>query len=227
MIEHGHAGVFSAIAVARRLLEQRSVNHCLVGGVDSLVNPADAERLSAAGRLHDTDNPQGAIPGEGAAFWLLAANDARGSAIAQLAGVGIAQEADHALGERFAVGNGLRSALTAAINDAACEESQIDFRISDMNGERYHAWDSNLAAMRFYRTRREHFPVWYPAASTGDLGAAAGALDVVVAANAIARGFAPGPIAMCEGSSDDGLRAACVVVAAPGRPRPPFVAAES
>jgi 3-oxoacyl-[acyl-carrier-protein] synthase-1 len=86
-----------------------------------------------------------------------------------------------------------------------------------MNGERYYAWDSMLAFTQFYRTRREHLPVWYPAASVGDLGAAAGALNVIVAANAIARGFAPGPYVICESSSDEGLRAACVIAQAPGR----------
>ena len=68
------------------------------------------------------------------------------------------------------------------------------------------------AAVRQSRAHEKPLPVWYPAASVGDLGAAAGPLLLVVAATGIARGYAPGPVVMCEASSDDGLRAACVVM---------------
>ena len=220
IIQRGRAGAFEALAAARVLLERGVVTHCLVGGVDSLVNGADAQRLSTAGRLHDFDNPQGTIPGEGAAFWLLASE--REAGVAQLLGVGLDQEVDSALGERYAVGQGLRSALTAAARNADCDETLVNFRVSDMNGERYHAWDSTLGASRFYRAPRPELPVWYPASCTGDIGAAAGALSVIFAANAITRGYASGPIAMCEASSDDGLRAACLVAPVPGSPLPPF-----
>jgi 3-oxoacyl-[acyl-carrier-protein] synthase I len=211
-VEQGRAGTLAALAIARQLLEQGSVKHCVAAGVDSLVNRRDAERLSAAGRLHEQGNPQGAVPGEGAGALLLSLSGSGEHApIAQVLGVGVDREEDSALGERHAVGQGLASALTKAVRDAACAESQISFRVSDMNGERYHAHDSMLAVNRFYRTRRERLTVWYPAMSLGDLGAAAGAVNVIVAANAIARGFAPGPFAMCEGSSDEGMRAACIV----------------
>jgi len=225
-IQRGRAGVFEALTAARQLLDERTVEACLVGGVDSLVNGVDAQRLSGAGRLHDFDNPQGAIPGEGAAFWLVAADSRRADAVARLVGLGIDREADNALGEKYAVGQGLRRALSAAARTAGCDESSVSFRVSDMNGERYHAWDSTLAASRFYRTPRAALPVWYPASCTGDIGAAAGALSVIFAVTAMTRGFAQGPVAMCEGSSDDGLRAGCVVVPGTGAPDPPFRANE-
>jgi len=226
VVDHGHAGVFTAIAAARALIEEGTVDHCVVGGVDSLVNNADATRLAAAGRLHEPGNPQGVIPGEAAACLLLTSQRGQNTALAQLLGVGLDQESDTALGERYAVGQGLRAALGAAVRDAECEEEQIDFRVSDMNGERYYAWDSTLGAGRFYRTRRERFVTWFPASCIGDTGAAAGALNLVVAVNAISRGFAPGPVAMCEGSSDEGARGACVVAPAAGNPSPPFRSGE-
>jgi hypothetical protein len=67
-IPEGHAGAVHAIGLARSLLDTDTVSHCLVGGVDSLVNAADVQRLSAAGRLHEAGNPQGLIPGEGAGY---------------------------------------------------------------------------------------------------------------------------------------------------------------
>lgn len=213
--ESGRAGVLQAIAHASRLLEQGTVQRCIVGGVDSLVNAADIERLRSGGRLHEPGNPQGVIPGEGAAFILLTPSAPHGPpSIAQLLGVGVDTESVDIRGERYAIGHGLRRALLAALSDARCAESDIAFRVSDNNGERYYAWDSLLASTRFYRTRREHLTVWYPALYTGDVGAAMGALDVIVAANALLRELAPGPVAMCEASSDEGVRAACLVASA-------------
>ena len=57
-------------------------------------------------------------------------------------------------------------------------------------------------ATRFYRTRRELFPVWYSAFSMGEMGAASGAAAIVLAVLAIAGGYAPGPYAMCESASE-------------------------
>jgi 3-oxoacyl-[acyl-carrier-protein] synthase-1 len=225
VLQEGRAAVLKGVSIARSLIEQRLVRRCLVGGVDSLVNGADAERLSSAGRLYEPGNPQGAIPGEGAAVLLLAGDSADGGFV-RLLGVGLAREPDIALGERYAVGYGLRDALVTAGQDAGCDEERVSFRVSDMNGERYYAWDSLVGSTRFYRTHRERLPVWYPASCTGDLGAASAALSIIVAANAIARGFAPGPVAVCESSSDEGLRGACLVAPLSGRRQPPFVLGE-
>jgi 3-oxoacyl-[acyl-carrier-protein] synthase-1 len=127
-------------------------------------------------------------------------------------------EQDTVLGERYSVGRGLRRALEEAAKDAGYSESSINFLVSDMNGERYRAWEAMICHARFYRTRRERLHVWYPAASIGDIGAASGALLIIIATMGIARGYAPGQIAMCEGSSEQGLRAACLVGPPPESP---------
>lgn len=224
VMQSGHASVLLGIKMARDLLTAGMVEYCIVGGVDSLLNRNDIDRLTAASRLYGPENSQGLIPGEGAGFLLLTQESVSRSPqlMVRLLGVGAAVEGDTVLGERYAKGSGLRSALENAVKDAACNESDISFRVSDMNGERYRAWDSMLASTRFYRTRRERMPVWYPASSVGDMGAAAGAITVIVAATSIFRGYAPGPIVMCEASSDEGVRAACVIAPALGAPSPPF-----
>ena len=86
---------------------------------------------------------------------------------------------------------------------------------STFNGERYGAWESLIARTRFYRTRKERIDIIYPAMSVGEIGTAAPALAVIVAATAIAKGYAPGTRAMCEACSDEGLRAACVIGPSP------------
>jgi len=221
----GHSAAIHGIAIARKLMEREGIEYCIVGGVDSLLNRFDIERLTAANRLHDERNPQGVIPGEGAAFIVVTHPDQSVATpcLASILGVGAAMEKDTVLGERFSTGRGLRKALDAALADSACEESQMSFRVSDMNGERYRAWESFISTTRFYRTRRAALPVWLPATSVGDMGVAAGPLNLLIAAMGIARGYAPGPIAVCEASSDEGLRTALIMSPAPGAASPPFL----
>jgi 3-oxoacyl-[acyl-carrier-protein] synthase I len=222
-LDDGHAAVINGLAVARQLLSLSDVDLCLVGGVDSLLNHQDLARLQAAHRLHDETNPQGVIPGEGAGFVALSRVDAApAEPVAQILGLGAALEKDTILGERFSTGSGLVEALRLATQDAGCSEPNLSFRTSDMNGERYRAWESLMASTRFYRTRRERMSVSYASASIGDLGAAAGALSVITAAMAIYQGHASGPLGVCEASADNGLRAACILAPAPGAPMPPF-----
>jgi 3-oxoacyl-[acyl-carrier-protein] synthase-1 len=221
-LQLGPAGTAHGLAVARELLGQGAVEDCIVGGVDSLINERDLARLRESFRLHGPNQAQGAIPGEGASF-LRVTTDARSQpALARVVGIGLGMEPDTVLGERYSQGRGLLSALDEALRDAEVPEGEIAFRVSDVNGERYRFWESVLAECRFYRTRRESFPVWYLAASVGDLGAAAGALSIVASATAIARGYAPGAYAMCEASSDEGLRGACLIAPARGARHPPF-----
>lgn len=223
VLEDGHGAAIRGAALARQLLASGEAAVCLVGGVDSLLNASDLRRLQLSGLLHDEGNPQGVVPGEGAAFVALSSQPlAHGPVWAQISGIGAAMEPDAILGERFSVGNALVKALNAAVADAGLGEPSLSFRVSDMNGERYRAWETLLASTRFYRTRRERMAVWHAAAFAGDTGAASAALGLIVAATGVARGYAPGPVAACESSSDLGLRAACIVTPAPGAAAPPF-----
>jgi uncharacterized protein (TIGR02270 family) len=208
----GHAAPVRALIAARELLELGEVRHCLIAGVDSMVNLACVDRLAAWNRLHGEDNAQGVIPGEGAACVLVTrAPNQRHAPLALILGCGTASEADTVLGTRTSVGAGLLAALRSAQRDAGIDESLIAFRASDMTGERYRGLESMLAEARFYRTRRERFSAWLPAMSVGDIGAAAAPMALIVSAVAMARGYAPGECAMCELSSEQGLRGACVI----------------
>jgi len=68
-----------------------------------------------------------------------------------------------------------------------------------------------IARPRFYRTRRERLATAYPAMTVGDVGAASGALALMLAADSFTNDYAPGPVAMCEVASEGGLRAAAVM----------------
>ncbi len=211
VIQQGHAGVLRGIELAAAVLSAGQLDACVVCGVDSLLNRADIARLAESDRLRVPDNPEGLIPGEAAAAILLVASSQAAHSIARVWGVGVSTEPNTVLGPKYSQGRGLHAALEAAIRRAEAQESIVGFRVSDMNGERYRAWESLFVEARFYRTLRPHLPPWYFTNSVGDIGAASGALAIILAAAGISRGYAPAQWAMCECSSDEGLRAACLV----------------
>jgi 3-oxoacyl-[acyl-carrier-protein] synthase-1 len=218
----GGAGIAEGLRMARDLFQGGGLDACLVGGVDSLVNSVETGRLREAGRFLEPGNPKGLIPGEGAGILLVVPVNTFPGAVAQISGIGIATEKYPVSGPFLSQGREFEKALSGAIEDAGLPESKVSFRVSTVNGEHYAVWESMFYTSRFYRTRREVFPVWYTASSTGDLGAASGAVSVILAALGIAGGYAPGPCAMCESTSENGLRGACLVGPAAGRPSPPF-----
>jgi 3-oxoacyl-[acyl-carrier-protein] synthase-1 len=210
-LREGHAGAFQALIRSRDILCSGAAQFCCVGGIDSLLNGTDIGRLLKSHRLHKADNPWGLIPGEAAAFLLISLGTEGKKGMAKIRGIGISKEDDTILGPKFSQGLGLQRALKGALDDAGVEESLIVFRISDAIGERYRALEGIMAETRFYRSWREHFTCWYPGHSVGDTTAASGFLTILAGCIGMVKGYAPGSIAMCDGSSEAGLRGACVI----------------
>jgi 3-oxoacyl-[acyl-carrier-protein] synthase-1 len=101
----------------------------------------------------------------------------------------------------------IRRCLTAGQVDL----SSVDFRLSDVNGERYGMIEVVNSEARTVRDRTRMFPVWHPADCVGEVGAAAGPLLLAIALDAARHGYADGPTALALGSSDGGLRGAAAV----------------
>jgi 3-oxoacyl-[acyl-carrier-protein] synthase-1 len=221
-IRQGKAGAFRGIQESAALLRAGVVAACVTGGVDSYLNADDVIRFESVYRIKREGVVRGFIPGEGAAFIAVAApgggRNGTGMARGEILGVGLASEDPSVtvLSDGHPTGKGLQRALEATIRDANIAESRIDFRVSDQNGESYHSIESTFALSRFYQTHREECPLWLPAGSVGEIGAAVGPLLVTMASIAMEKGYAPGTLAMCEASSDEGLRAGCLV--GPGAP---------
>jgi len=215
LLPEGNASVLRGVRIAEQLLDTNAVTMCIVGGVDSHLNPFDLDRGERTFRILGPVVSRGFVPGEAAGFVAVTRwnSSSSRSALCRLLGIGLEREKADALVTSFGypTGVGLCRALDAAVKDASIQESRVQFRLSDLNGESYRGVESMLAEARFYRTRRETLPIWHPADCVGETGAAVGAILLIVAAYGLTKGYAPGDLAMCEASSDTGLRAGCVV----------------
>ncbi len=211
-LSRGHTSGFELLKDAREILADPNVPGCLVAGVDSYMNARTLNWLSHLGRLKAEGNSDGVIPGEAAAVVLIrqsATPDVAGTT--RFAGLGFAQEDAGILSPDPLMGLGLAAALKAALQEAGMQMNQIGFRILDVTGESYGFKEQSLALSRVLRNGPSQLPMWHCADSIGDVGAAAGICQWIVADYAFRKNYAPGNSAICTASAVAGGRAAAVL----------------
>jgi 3-oxoacyl-[acyl-carrier-protein] synthase I len=209
-LPQGHVAGFAGLRLARDLDRSGSASMSLVCGVDSYLNGAALDWLEEKLRLKTPDNTDGVIPGEAAAAVLVESQSTTDAA--QVVGLGFGLEKASVLTEEPLLGLGLADAGRKALAEAGWGFHEIDFRLSDVTGENYGFREHTLAHARLMRVvRLEDHPLWHPADSIGDTGAAAGVVQLVMAAAAWGKAYAPGARAACFTSAVPGERAVALL----------------
>jgi 3-oxoacyl-[acyl-carrier-protein] synthase-1 len=203
------AGV-TGLAWARSYLADHE--YCLVGAADSLIGAGPLAKLAQQRRLLTDTNPDGVIPGEGAACVLLGRRS--GSVLAHVRGLGFGQEPGLRTNAVPLRATGVIAAARAALAEAGCTMDHIDLRISDAAGESYEFREQALLLPRLLQAPKPELPLMLPATSLGHVGVAGGICGLVLATEALACELAPGPRIMCFAGSTGPDRAALVVEAA-------------
>jgi len=206
-----HTAVLEAVAEGMKRLRGGKAAACLVGGVDSLVQPHQLTRLEGQKRLKTGYNPHGLIPGEAAVFLVLEREaDARARGVdlwARLNEVGLADEANPLGSSKPCLGQGLSEAIRQATKEHREPPRPLLGVLCDLNGEPYRAGEWGLARSRALGWARE-VTLWHPADCLGDIGAATGAALLALGAVALKQGYAPTPELLVWAGAEGGQRAA-------------------
>ena len=208
----GRSAAADAFYTARECLEAGHPS-VLVVAADTLLS---ARRIAGYGhgsaqpRLLDGGMPDGFIPGEAAVALRLGKTDADGTQTC-ITGLGFGEEEATVDSDLPLLGEGLTQAVREAAKRAGVRVSDTDFRLSSANGEGYFFEETALVASRTLEEKRDIWPLWQPADHIGEVGAAAGPAMVVMAHYAFAKGYAPGPRALCQLSGDDSRRSAFIM----------------
>ncbi|EYF06839.1 beta-ketoacyl synthase N-terminal-like domain-containing protein [Chondromyces apiculatus] len=193
VVHGGHAGLALAVREALTMIERGRADRCLVGGIESRVEPAFLRAAAALKLLRTNDTPAGLMPGEGAAFFLLEPVDVRGAKGAQVVLDGVASGSEAAGSRSDALPNGasLAQTLLDLLREVPLTE-QHGWMIGDLNGTERRAMEWGRAAVRVHAEHPlDQVPLWLPASSFGDTGAASAAMGVCMAVRAFERGYAP------------------------------------
>ncbi|PRQ03420.1 3-oxoacyl-(acyl carrier protein) synthase [Enhygromyxa salina] len=176
MLPFGRAGLFHALAQARAQLCAGTIDLALVGGADSLVTTEDVQRLARANALLGKTNQDGLIPGEGAAFFLLARRGAR-AAVAAIEALALDREPEprNTGAPPRAVGL-TRAFAQVRVNQAA----RPDVVVTALPPQRWWGREFSHAYLRNAALMPEPLVTVAPSVALGDLGAAAGAVALGV-----------------------------------------------
>lgn len=208
--DRGRAGGLAAVERAAAAIRAGLAPFMIAGGVDSYRDLRVLGALDREQRVKSEVHLDGFIPGEGAAFLLLAERAAAAAAglapLATVAGVGVAMEAGHLSSAEPYRGDGLAAAIAALVATGVMA-APVQEVYSSMNGESHWAKEWGVG---FIRNRAAFLPehgMHHPADCFGDAGAACGPLMTGLAALGLRDGYRRGPcLVYC--SSDDGPRVA-------------------
>jgi 3-oxoacyl-[acyl-carrier-protein] synthase-1 len=211
LVPRGRIAGAVALGIAREMIREEKLPCCLLAGVDTFLEGETLAEYERRGRLLTSQNSNGFIPGEAAAAILVGrAIDASVPHLSCL-GVGIGQEtATMGSGKPFRA-DGLVQAIKAALTDARCGFEDLDFRVTDCNGEQYWFREAALALARVMRVRKEAFDVWHAADCIGEVGAASALCAIGVTLASVRKAYAPGPRVLGHFGCDSGQRAAVVL----------------
>ncbi len=219
----GRAGAFAAVRAALDAFERDDCRIAVVGGLDSRVDPSTLRALADADRLLGRRNPDGLLPGEGAAFLVLVSPRAATTdrTLARLTGFALARE-PHPRGHGGPyVGDGLTGVFRAL---QVRHPGRVDVVFSAQTGEGCYGRAFAYAYLRAAALMPEPLRQVVLGALLGDAGAAAGAIALAAAVAGLHFGPQPGQptryrTALVYGESDDGTVGGSIVEAAEARRR--------
>lgn len=211
----GAAGAAHVLDDALTALSLREVDAVLLCGVHTDYDPERISRLVAEDRLFSPENPNAVIPGETAAALLIGRADLvhriRMTPRLEVFSIGTAKGdltpfSDKSVFEDFA----LTSALETAMAGLA-DELKLGFALTDLGCEQYRVREFYASLTRVAERFMEPVSVDAPAQRIGALGAASMPVGLAIASEMATRGYAPAPLGVIVGGSEQGARAAMVV----------------
>lgn len=206
----GRAGLGAALAAAHRLLREETVGRVLLVGADSFLNAATVQHYLRQERLKCTDNDNGFIPGEGAGAILLEIANPQSKGLL-ITGMGRATEAAAMGGDIPNRSQGLTQAIRGACEQAGVAPNELDFRMTDQNGEHYYAKEAANATTRIMAEGGVGLSLMHIADCVGETGAAAGPLMLAYLSERMRGEDSPGETGLLHLANDDGSRTALVL----------------
>jgi 3-oxoacyl-[acyl-carrier-protein] synthase-1 len=208
VIPRGRVAGGLAMILARQLIHEERLPFCLIAGVDSYLVAPTLAAYENKDRLLTSQNSNGFIPGEAGSAILVGRQTSNDLLCL---GIGTGEESATIESEEPLRADGMVQAFNAALADSGKTMGDVDYRITDSNGEQYWFKEAALAVTRILRVRKEEFEIWHPADCIGEVGAAIGPCALGVALAAARKIYSPGTKPLCHFSGDDRERIAMVL----------------
>ncbi len=214
LIPNGHSSGLMALNQAREKITALETDYVLIGGMDSYLHKDTLSWLEKSGRLLCSYNSNGFIPGEAAAFCLLASpkiiEEINVPVKATVTGTACTQEENCFGSKRPCLGQGLTKAIQTSLIDLK-KEDLIQQVFCAFNGEDYPAKEWAYTSVRIGKRLENPENIISGTGSWGDVGAATGPLLICHAVHSGEWGYAKGPTSLLFTSSLGKDRAAALL----------------
>ncbi len=215
-IAQGRVAGAAAMEIAREMIYEEGVSHCIIASTDTFLAARTLASYEGKSRLLTSQNSNGFIPGEAGAAILVGRPRNDGHQELLCLGIGHGSEKAGIDTEEPLRADGLVQAFKSALADAGCIINDLDFRITDSNGEQYWFKEATLALSRILRKRHDLFEIWHPVDCLGEIGASVAPCAMSIALRSMQRGYAFGRGPLCHFSSDGSERMALVLTQTTG-----------
>lgn len=213
-VQTGSTGIFLLIERAMEKIRAGEMEFCIVAAVDSYLLDDRLGFYDEHWRLKTDRNPTGFIPGEAASVVLLEsesfARQRNAPLLLRIDGVGGGLEPNPITGDKTSTGSGLTDAIRSLAELAGIEQPW-QWVLSDLNGERYKAYEWGVALPRLNKLMASDHQLSYCAESIGEVGAAMAAVQLGCVSEAFRRNYAPADSALIFAGDDVGKRYALSV----------------
>jgi 3-oxoacyl-[acyl-carrier-protein] synthase-1 len=197
LVSSTSVGFITALRHAEDWLARGVCDRCLVGGVESFLDPSSLVALDGLGLLHTDERPVGFFAGEASCFLVVEteqhARARRRPVLALLGASTVSQDAKHPAlgGSESGVGDS-RGARSSALDALRERGAAPGIAVVNLNGDPYRAmaWGYCLVPVPAAQAIGK-LPVWYPPLSFGEIGAATGPVSVAMLARGWKRNYAP------------------------------------
>ncbi|MGB1254679.1 MAG: hypothetical protein ACPG51_02400, partial [Thiolinea sp.] len=204
VIAMGRVSFGVALQRARKLIHDKTTNHVIIAGTDSLLVGATLADFMEREYVLTSQNSDGFIPGEAGSAVVVEPVYQKPEPQLICYGLGFGTEAAHVDSEEPLRADGLTTAIKQSLSDAGIAMHDLDFRITDVSGKQYYFKEAALALGRILRVRKEEFDIWHPADCVGEVGAAIGGVMFGVIKSACEKGYSKGHEVLFHVGNDDG-----------------------
>lgn len=219
LIPTGRIAGADGLILARELLYSERAPYCIVAGVDSFLSGATLNAYQAQYRILNAVDRNGFVPGEAAGAVLVTTASAAKTPSLVCHGMGRGMEPATLANDVPHRADGLVQAIRAAFADAGKTYADVNFRMTDANGEQFWFKDTALALTRTCRERKPFFDLWHVQDCIGEVGAANVPCCLAAVHAAFRDGYAPTEDiwqipsrgVLCQFAGDDGARCAFVM----------------
>lgn len=213
-VQTGSTGVYALIERAMEKMQAGEMEFCIIVAVDCYMLDGRLEIYDEQWRLKTDRNAAGFIPGEAGAVLLLEteafAQQRNAPVLMRIDGIGSGQESNPITAAKTSTGLGLTEAITS-LAGVSGNPQPWKWVMSDLNGERYKAYEWGVALPRLNSLIDRNHHLSYIAESIGDVGAALAAVQIGCIGEAFKRSYAPAQSALLFAGNDAGKRYAMSV----------------